>query len=159
MLRTTDLCDQYSEELQIAEPLFTYFGGKSLFSGPIATVKVKEDNVLVVEALETVPEGSILVVDGEGSMACALLGDRLAGIAVTRGLSGIIVHGCVRDTADLATMNVGILALAPMPKKSRKEGKGERDVPVTFAGVTWTPGHWAYIDEDGIVVSERPLQL
>ncbi|SFS77939.1 regulator of ribonuclease activity A [Marininema halotolerans] len=101
----------------------------------------------------------MLVIDGEGSKACALIGDRLAGIAVSRKLAGLIVHGCVRDTADIATMDMGVLALAPMPKKSGKEGTGERNIPVSFAGVTWTPGHYAYVDEDGIVVSQKPLQL
>ncbi|MFC4076334.1 ribonuclease E activity regulator RraA [Salinithrix halophila] len=158
-MRTTDLCDEYSKELQIAEPIFTSFGGRSRFFGPIATVMVREDNVRVIEALETIPEGSVLVVDGGGSKACALLGDRLAGIAVKRKLAGIIVYGCIRDTPEIARMDIGVLALAPMPKKSKKEGTGQRNVSVTFAGVTWTPGHWAYVDEDGIVVAKGELQL
>ncbi|MDR6226769.1 ribonuclease E activity regulator RraA [Desmospora profundinema] len=156
-MRTTDLCDQYSEELDICEPIFTSFGRKRSFSGPIATVRVWEDNVLVRQALETVPAGTVLVVDGGGSRRCALMGDRLAAIGVERGLSGVIIYGCVRDSADLATMDLGILALAPMPLKSIKEGKGERDIPVQFGGTTWIPGHYVYADEDGVIVAKRPL--
>ena len=39
---------------------------KKSFYGPIATVDVFEDNVLVREALETVSSGSVVVVDGKG---------------------------------------------------------------------------------------------
>lgn len=158
-MKTADVCDQYHEELQICEPMFRSFGGKQQFSGPIATVKVFEDNVLVREALETVPEGSVLVVDGGGSKQCALMGDRLGEIAVSRGLAGVIINGCVRDSAELSQMEIGVMALAPMPLKSRKEGKGDRDIPVTFGGVNWEPGHYVYADEDGIVVSPRALEF
>ncbi|SDC24756.1 regulator of ribonuclease activity A [Melghirimyces thermohalophilus] len=158
-MKTADVCDQYHEELQICEPMFRSFGGKQQFSGPIATVKVFKDNVLVREALETVPEGSVLVVDGGGSKQCALMGDRLGEIAVSRGLAGVIINGCVRDSAELSQMEIGVMALAPMPLKSRKEGKGDRDIPVTFGGVNWEPGHYVYADEDGIVVSPRSLEF
>ncbi|PTX60268.1 regulator of ribonuclease activity A [Melghirimyces profundicolus] len=154
-MKTADLCDRFHEELQICQPIFQSFGGRQRFSGRIATVKVLEDNVLVREALETIPPGSVLVVDGGGSKNCALMGDRLGGIAVSRGLAGVIINGCVRDSAELSEMDLGVLALAPMPLKSRKEGKGEREVPVEFGGVRWEPGHYVYADEDGVVISPR----
>src|SRR5699024_2701512 len=108
-------------------------------------------------ALETIPKGHELVVDGGGSNNCALLGDRLAGIAVNRGLAGIIGYGCVRDTADLDRMDVGVLVLRSNSIKSRKEGKGEADIAVTFGEVEWKPGNYVYVDEDGVIVSERAL--
>lgn len=157
MYKTTDLCDQYLDQLQVCDDIFQSFGEKKMFHGPIATVRVYEDNVLVKQALETVPAGSVLVVDGGGSKKCALLGDRLAGIAVERGLAGIIIYGCIRDTADIASMDVGVLAIGKMPVKSKKRGKGEVDIPVQFAGVTWTPGHYVYVDEDGVVIAEQKL--
>ncbi|MGI9049935.1 MAG: ribonuclease E activity regulator RraA [Rubrobacteraceae bacterium] len=127
------------------------------FSGPISTVKVYEDNVLVRRALEEVPADNVLVVDGGGSKRCALLGDKLASIAASRDLAGIIVNGCVRDSKELASIGIGILALATHPKKSGKTGDGERDVPVKFGGVTWTPGRYVYADEDGVVLAAERL--
>lgn len=155
--KTTDLCDDFSSELAICKQEFRYYGRKRAFSGLVSTVKVLEDNVLVKDALETIPKGHVLVVDGGGSRNCALLGDRLTGIAVSRGLAGIIVYGCVRDTADLADMDVGVLALGSNPLKSIKEGKGERDTAVTFGEVEWKPGNYVYVDEDGVIVAEREL--
>jgi len=137
--------------------MFTPYGSAEAFSGKISTVKVHEDNVLVREALEDVPAGTVLVVDGGGSKRCALLGDRLAAIAATRNLAGIIINGCVRDSKELADIDVGILALATHPLKSNKKGEGERDVPVEFGGVTWTPGHHVYADEDGVLLAAEML--
>lgn len=99
------------------------------------------------------------MVDGSGSRRCALLGDRLASIAASRGLTGIIINGCVRDSRDLAKINVGVLALATHPRRSNKEGRGRRDVLVEFGGVRWTPGHHVYADEDGVVLSVANLDV
>jgi regulator of ribonuclease activity A len=156
-VKIADLCDEFYEELQICKLSFQSYGKKKTFSGPIATVKVKNDNVLVREAISSISKGAVLVVDGEGSKDCALLGDRLATIALKRELAGIIIYGCVRDSAELAKLNLGILAIGTMPLKSKKEGKGERDVAIQFGGVEWTPRNYVYADEDGVVISSRSL--
>ncbi|MDI2585804.1 ribonuclease E activity regulator RraA [Psychrobacillus sp. NEAU-3TGS] len=155
--KTTDLCDDHSNSLQICDIEFRSFGRETRFSGKIETVNVFEDNVLVVEALENVEEGSVVVVDGHGSKRCALLGDRLAGIAESRKLAGIIINGYVRDSAELAKMNVGILALGTYPLKSKKAGKGERNGTLYFGGIEWKSGEYVYADEDGVIVSEQTL--
>ncbi|OQM45823.1 S-adenosylmethionine--2-demethylmenaquinone methyltransferase [Anoxybacillus sp. UARK-01] len=156
-MKTADLCDQFLSELQVCQlPLHSY-GGKTEFSGPIATVEVFEDNVLVREALETIPAGTVLVVDGKGSRNCALLGDRLAQIACERGLAGVIVHGCIRDSAEIAQMPLGVIALGTCPVKSKKEGKGARDHVLEFGGVHWEPGAHVYVDSDGVVVAKTKL--
>lgn len=155
--KTADLCDDYSNELQIIGSSLKSYGKRKSFSGPIVTVKVFEDNVLVKNALETIPAGSVLVVDGGASHRCALLGDRLGGIAQTRGLAGVIINGCVRDSVELSQLDVGILALGSHPLKSKKEGKGESDTIVSFLSVDWKPGSYVYADEDGIVIADRRL--
>ncbi len=113
--------------------------------------------MLVREALEDLAAGAVLVVDGGGSRRCALLGDKLASIAASRGLKGVIVNGCVRDARELGGIAVGVLALATNPLRSKKEGTGRRDVPVSFGGVTWTPGQYVYADDDGVVVAREML--
>jgi len=155
--KTADLYDAHEQDVQICQPLFRSFGGRAKFCGPIATVQVYEDNVLVKEAIETVPSGTVLVVDGGGSTRCALLGDNLAAKAVERGLAGFIIFGCVRDTAELGNMPIGVFAIASNPRKSVKQGKGNRDIPLGFGGVLWQPGHWVYADEDGVLVAPGPL--
>lgn len=153
---TTDLHDE-NPGTQVLLPILRSFGGRTAFEGRVATVEVNEDNVRVVEALESEEPGSVLVVDGGGSTNCALVGDRLAGIAVERGLAGIIINGCVRDIAQLATMDMGVLALAPNPRSSGKLGHGARNVSVSFGGVRFDVGGHVYADEDGVIVAPRPL--
>jgi regulator of ribonuclease activity A len=155
--QTADLCDSHGEALQVAEPNLSSFGGLTAFSGPIRTVQCFEDNSLVRAALEAAGDNAVLVVDGGGSLRCALLGDQLAALAEKNAWSGVIVHGCVRDSSALAKARIGIRAIAAHPRKSVKRGAGQCDVPVRFAGVTFTPGHYVYVDEDGIVVASSSL--
>jgi regulator of ribonuclease activity A len=156
-VKTTDLCDAHLDQLQVSEPIWTDFGGVRRFHGPIATVKAFEDNSLVRAALEEPGAGRVLVVDGGGSRRCAMLGDVLAAMGQKNGWSGVVVFGCVRDSADLAGLSLGIKALAVMPNKSEKRGQGQRDVPVRFAGVDYRPGAYLYADEDGVIVANGPL--
>ena len=118
-------------------PVFSVFWEERTIPRKIATVKVKDDNVLVKEGLQTLPEGTVLVVDGGASTNCALLGDNLAAIAEERKLAGIIVNGYVRDSSELKNINIGILALGTMPNRSVKEGKGERNISLHFGQVDW----------------------
>lgn len=162
--KTTDLCDehfelcnQFSDRLQIAEPVFGDYGDELRFSGPIVTLKVFEDNTLVRKVLEEPGEGRVLVVDGGGSTRCALLGDQLAELAEENGWAGVVVNGCIRDSAVINDIGIGVKALGVHPLKTVKRNTGERNVPVRFAGVTFRPGSYLYADEDGLIVSEKPL--
>lgn len=156
---TTDLCDKYAGELQIADPIFADFGGELDCAGPISTVKCFEDNSKVREALEEPGEGRVLVVDGGGSDRCALLGDNLAQLAIDNGWAGVVVYGCIRDSGEIGEMPVAVKALATHPRKSDKRNLGDRDVPVRFAGVNFEPGAWLYADLDGVVVASRALDI
>jgi len=160
-LKTTDLCDQFENApdvaLQVVAPMFKRFGKKQAFSGKIVTLKLFEDNSLVREALSENGNGQVLVVDGGGSMRCALLGDQLGILGEKNGWQGVIVYGCIRDSADIDQLDIGVRALDTHPKKSVKKGVGEKNVAVTFGGVTFTPGHWLCADEDGVIVALRAL--
>ncbi|MGR9046202.1 MAG: ribonuclease E activity regulator RraA [Gammaproteobacteria bacterium] len=156
---TADLCDAHSdkEHVQIAEPIFKIYGGHTAFSGQITTLKVFEDNALVKSTLNEKVVDRVLVIDGGGSHRCALLGSHLARLALENGWQGIIIYGCIRDSAIINTLPFGLRALHAHPLKSSKKGHGERDAPVTFAGVQFKADHFLYTDEDGIIVSEAEL--
>lgn len=154
---TADICDAHPDDVEVAEPILRHFGGTCRFHGGTVTIKVYEDNVLVRKAVESPGEGRVLVVDGGGSMRRALLGDRLGAMAAENGWSGVIVNGCVRDTAQLATTALGVLAIAAHPMKSNKNGDGDTGMSVSFAGVTIRPGQYVYADEDGWLVTPQAL--
>lgn len=155
--KTTDLCDAHATKVSVCSPVFQRFGGAGAFHGAISTVKCFEDNSKVREALSRPGNGKVLVVDGGGSLRCALVGDQLALLAHENGWTGIVVYGCIRDSEAVAGVPIGVRALATHPLRSLKRGVGEMDVPVVFAGVTFVPGHYLYGDADGVVVSAEPL--
>jgi len=156
---TADLCDRFSEQdnFQIAEPIFRLFGNKRQFGGQITTLKVFEDNSLVLTTLEQKVIDRVLVIDGGGSRRCALLGDTLAALAVENGWQGIIVYGCIRGSELIDQMPIGVMALNTHPLRSRKHGQGDTNVMITFAGVNFKKDHYLYADSDGIIVAETKL--
>lgn len=154
MTSTADLLDRHPDAAVCLAPL-RQFGGVQAFAGEIATVRCLEDNVLVKQRVSEPGEGRVLVVDGGGSLRCALVGDNVAGLAAENGWAGLVLHACVRDSAALGQLPIGIKALATCPRPSRKTGAGELDVPVSFGEATFTPGWLLASDDDGIVVLER----
>lgn len=153
---TPDLCDAHAD-VAVVEPLFRAYGGKRRFHGQIVTVRCHEDNSRVRELAASDGRGKVMVVDGGGSLRRALLGDLIAANAVEHGWEGLLVHGCVRDVEILATLPLGVLALAAIPLKTDRRGLGEVDAEVDFAGVTFVPGHYLYADASGVVVASRKL--
>ena len=157
MPATADLYDTHGEKLRVAAPIFRDFGAIRSFAGAAATVKVFEDNSLVRAALETPGAGRVLVVDGGGSLRCALVGDKLALLGQQNSWAGIIVYGCIRDSVPISRIALGVKALATNPRKSVKKGEGEFDVTLRFAEVTIAPGDYVYADEDGVMIADHKL--
>lgn len=162
LLPTTDLCDANEDlladgSLRVMEPGLLVLGGRMAFAGPAATLKVFEDNSLVADAVKSAGDGRVLVVDAGGSRRCAVFGGNLAATAAKNGWAGVVINGCARDSGEIAAADLGVRALALHPRRSLKRGQGERDVPVTFLGVTVRPGEWIYADADGVLVSARRL--
>ena len=156
-IATADLYDAFGEELAVLAPIFSDYGGKTSFCGEITTLKVFEDNSLVRTELEKPGNNRVLVIDGGGSLRCALVGDNLAILGNEYGWSGIVVFGCVRDSMQLSGITLGVKALGVNPRKSVKKGEGERDVVLSFAEVKIEPGEYLYADADGIVISKNAL--
>jgi len=157
MFKTTDLYDKHLEDLQVAAPIFRDFGGRLSFSGQIVTLKALEDNTCLKAAFETDGRGKVLVVDSAGSLHCAMMGDVMAALGASNGWEGVIIHGCIRDSADVARVDIGVKALATIPRKTIKRNQGVMNLPICFANVTFKPGEYVYADEDGIVISEKPV--
>jgi regulator of ribonuclease activity A len=151
-LATTDVSDAHPEA-QVCDPIFLSWGGRPVFSGPIATLKVFEDNSLVRAAVEQPGEGRVLVVDGGGSLRCALFGGALAVLAADNGWAGVVVNGAVRDVDELDAQPIGVRGLAAHPRRSEKGmHSGQTGLPVIFAGVVFREGEWLLADRDGILV-------
>lgn len=159
---TTDLCDAHeaqlaSGEVQVMQPASLRLGARRAFHGQAVTLRLFEDNSLLAEAVKSPGEGRVLVVDAGGSTRCAVLGGNLARAASNAGWAGIVVNGAVRDADEIDACAIAVLALALDPRRSVKRGIGDRDVAVSFLGVTVRPGDWIYSDRDGTLVSRSAL--
>lgn len=151
-IATCDLLDRHPE-LACTEMQFRDLGGQRRFSGRIRTLKCVDDTKLLAQVLAEPGEGGVLVVDGEASPRCALIGDRHAGTAARNGWKGVVVYGMARDSVGLGAVDIGVKVLGVVPRRSGKTGRGEIDVPVTFGGVTFVPGGRLWADEDGVIVA------
>ena len=149
---TADLVDDIGPDVRSCDTQFRQFGGRTEFAGPIVTVRCFQDNALLKSVLSEPGAGRVLVVDGDGSLHTALVGDVIAELGRAGGWAGLIINGAVRDAATLRTLDIGIKALGTNPRKSTKTGAGDRDVVVSLGGVDFRPGDLAYSDDDGIVV-------
>ncbi|MEM7276585.1 MAG: ribonuclease E activity regulator RraA [Pseudomonadota bacterium] len=156
-ISTPDLSDDFPDQVQVLAPILRNFGGRTTFAGPIFTIKCHEDNSLVKSQAATPGDGRIMVVDGGGSTRRALLGDMIAANARDNGWAGLIIWGAVRDVDVLATLDLGVQALNPIPVKTEKRGLGDLNVPVEFGGVRFSPGDWVYADANGVLCAAREL--
>lgn len=160
---TCDLLDDHPEkDIQVVTPsldgkFFQSYGARKSFGGQVVTVKCFEDNSRVKELLATDGTGKVLVVDGCASMRCALMGDMIAESAVKNHWNGVIIYGCVRDVDAIAELDLGVQALAAIPRKSNRQGVGETNIELSFGGVTIQSGQYVYADNNGIVIAKESL--
>lgn len=160
---TCDLLDDHTDvDFQVLTPslegkFFNSYGARKSFAGQIVTVKCFEDNSRVKELLATDGTGKVLVVDGDASMRCALMGDMIAESAVNHHWNGVIIYGCIRDVDAIAELDLGVHALASIPQKSQRKGIGEVDISLYFGGVHFNSGDYVYADNNGIIVAKEKL--
>lgn len=149
---TCDLADEHGDLARVVPPGLRHFGGVTKFTGPVETVSCRDDNSRVREIVRTPGLGRVLVVDGGGSLATALVGDMLGAAAVEHGWAGIVVNGCVRDSEVVATLELGVMALDVNPRRSAHAGAGATGCAVDLNGVRCDAGDLLFADADGIVL-------
>jgi regulator of ribonuclease activity A len=155
-ISTPDLADAAPEVGAIELP-FVNFGQLRQFGGQAVTIKCHEDNSLVKQCVEEPGHGRVIVVDGGGSRRRALLGDMLAEKAAANGWAGLVINGVIRDVDEIGRTPLGVQALGSCPLKTEKLGMGQRDIDLHIGGVVIAPGDYVYADNNGVIVSKRPL--
>jgi regulator of ribonuclease activity A len=155
-VKTADLCDA-RDDARACRVNFLSWGRRRAFEGRIRTVACRGEIALIRQVVAQPGEACVLVIDNAGALDCAVFGDAMAGQVLRNGWSGVVIHGVIRDMAEIDTMQIGVKALGTYPRRGRLTGGGEVDVPVTFGDMTFVPGAWVVADEDGVVVvPDRP---
>ncbi len=156
---TSQLCDIYQDQVDVVEPMFSTFGGRSSFGGQVTTIKCFEANGIIRQIVKENGVGRVLLIDGGGSLRRALIDAEIAATAADNGWEGIICYGSVREVDALADLEIGIQALASIPVGADDEETGDSELPVNFGGVTFLPEDHIYADTTGVILSPEPLDI
>ena len=90
------------------------------------------------------------------SLRYALLGDNLAASAVKNGWSGLVIAGAIRDAALISEMDLGVYAMGTIPRKTKKQNRGDENLTIEIAGAEVKSGMWIWVDDDGAVLLPEP---
>ena len=156
---TSELCDIYTDLIDVLEPVFSNYGGRSSFGGKVVTIKCFENNGLIAEVVDTDGTGKVLVIDGGGSTRRALIDINIAEQAAKNNWEGIICFGSVRDVDALEDIDIGIQGLLSIPVGASTSNIGESDLAINFAGVPFLPDDHIYADNTGVILSPEPLDI
>jgi RraA family protein len=125
-------------------------GGK--LCGPAFTVKVAPgDNLMVHKAIDVAAAGDVIVVDAGGEVTHAIIGDIMTSHAEKRGVAGFVVHGAIRDAAEIGARRFPVYARGVTHRGPYKNGPGEINAPVALDGMVVHPGDIIVGDADGVV--------
>jgi regulator of ribonuclease activity A len=156
---TSELCDFYADLIDVVDPIFCNYGGRSSFAGQVVTLKCFENSGLIHQIVNLDGTGKVLVIDGGGSTRRALIDANIAQLAANNGWEGIICYGSVRDVDALEDIDIGIQALVSIPVGASDQDVGETDIAINFAGVTLLPDDHIYADNTGIILSPEALDI
>jgi regulator of ribonuclease activity A len=150
---TADLCDDLKDEVTALKPHFNSYGKRQKCKGKVSTLLIDEDNSALIELLKEDGKGRVAVVKVSGEI-CAVVGDKLMGIAEKNGWEGIVVDGYVRDIQNTKNIDVVLLAVDTYPKKSQKKSIYNKGCDLYIAGAKISEGDEIFIDEDGVVIKK-----
>ncbi len=155
---STSIISDNLHRLQGAVGLRPFHKSAGTMAGTALTVRVAAgDNLLIHKALDLVRPGDVVVVDGDGALSRALIGEIMSTIALSRGAAGIVIDGAIRDAGVLAASSFPVFARAAVHRGPYKNGPGEINVPVSIGGMVVSPGDIVVGDEDGLVAFPQDI--
>lgn len=120
--------------------------------GTAVTVRVRAgDNLLIHKALDMLRPGDVLVVDGEGDVSRALVGEIMMTTAIHQGAVAFVIDGAVRDVAAFEERQFPCWARGINLRGPYKEGPGTINLPIKVGGMLVQPGDIIVGDADGVV--------
>jgi regulator of ribonuclease activity A len=150
---TADLCDEYSDKVQVLDAGYKNYGGSDNCQGEIVTIKLNKNNSDLIKLLRDEDgTGKVVVVDVDQEYF-AVVGENLMKFAHQNNYTGIIINGYVRDTFQITDIPVALYALGTCPKKSIPVTSGERGIALSFGSVEFNQGDYLYADTDGVIVT------
>jgi 4-hydroxy-4-methyl-2-oxoglutarate aldolase len=110
------------------------------------------DNLAIHVGVARAPTGSALVVDVGSERELGYWGEVLTTAAQAHGLAGLVIDGCVRDVAALASHAFPVFSTGLALPGATKKLPGTIGRSAMVAGTQVDPGDWVVGDADGVVV-------
>jgi len=155
VIGTADICDSSPEGLGVLGTGWRPVGVPRC-SGEVVTLRLHHGNHGLKQLLAEPGRGRVVVLENSGRYF-SVVGDRVAGMALDNGWSGLFVHGYIRDSAQIAEMPLAVWALGTCPRKGPATPGSDRDVPLVFGDVVVRSGQMLYADDDGVIVTDSPV--
>ncbi|HEY3082315.1 MAG TPA: ribonuclease activity regulator RraA [Chloroflexota bacterium] len=110
-------------------------------------------------ALYHAQDGDVVVVDARADMTSGVFGEMMMTYFRGRGGLGVVIDGCIRDSAEIKKLGLGLWLRGVTPNFHTQTNifPFAVNVPVACGGVTVMPGDIIVADDDGAVVV--PIQL
>ncbi len=112
------------------------------------------DNLWIHRAVYASEPGDVLVISVSGAYEAGYWGEILSWAAKARGIGGVVLDGCVRDSSRLVDIGVPVFARGLCIRGTTKlaDGTGEINGVLTLGATDVNPGDLVIGDEDGLVV-------
>jgi 4-hydroxy-4-methyl-2-oxoglutarate aldolase len=124
--------------------------------GPALTVECHpKDNLMLHKALQIAQKGDVLVASTQGYPDAGYWGGLMATSALARGLGGLAIDGCVRDSAEIVDMGFPVFCRGTCILGTVKSTLGRVNHAIVFGGCVVKPGDLILGDDDGIVIVAR----
>lgn len=135
--------------------------GARAVGSALPILSVAGDNKAVIEALDHIKPGDMLVINAFGYNGRAIMGDNLAQRFEFHGAVGAVVDGFVRDRAIIQELNFPVFARGLTPAGPFKNGPGTIGAPVAIGGTVVNAGDIVAADDDGIIIipAERAAEV
>ena len=132
--------------------------GKKII-GPVFTVKYlpfkqKPDEFKNAgNYIDTVPSGSVILIDNNGSQECTNWGDILTRVALQRGIKGTVIHGSCRDVDLIRELDYSIFSSGiTMRSGKNRVYKSDEQCELKIGLVTIKPGDTLFADDSGALI-------
>jgi regulator of RNase E activity RraA len=98
--------------------------------------------------------GDVVVVDARADMTSGIFGEMMMTYFKGRGGAGVVIDGCVRDSAEIKKLGLGLWLRGVTPNFHTQTNifPFAVNVPIACGGVTVVPGDIVIADDDGAVV-------
>jgi len=109
-------------------------------------------------AIEQVPPGAVLVIDGRGRADIAAVGDILIERLKFRAVGGLVSDGGLRDFEECLAADFPVYAAGPAsPASVHGHSAADLQTPIQCGGVAVMPGDIIKGDADGVMVIPQAL--